>query len=109
MKLTVFLTAALCGACHPGMSPVVPKTPKQRQMVGLLEKFDRWDYNGDGELSKKEVRIGIRGLKGKPQQVRYSAAEVLGFYDTNKNGKISLAEAQDGYRRAHEEGQMIGS
>jgi Ca2+-binding EF-hand superfamily protein len=81
----------------------------QRQMVGLLEKFDRWDYNGDGELSKKEVRIGIHNLKGKPQQVKYSATKVLNYYDTNKNGKISLAEAQDGYRRSHEEGQVIAS
>lgn len=80
----------------------------QRQMVGLLEKFDRWDYNGDGELSKKEVRIGIRGLKGKPQQVPYTSKAVLNFYDTNKNNKISLAEAQDGYRRAQEDGAKIG-
>jgi EF hand len=109
MKVAISFTAALCSACHPGMSPVVPKTPMQRQMVGLLEKFDRWDYNGDGELSKREVRIGIRSLRGKPQQVDYTATKVLKFYDTDKNGKISLAEAQDGYRRGHEEGQVIAS
>ncbi len=91
------------------MSPAVPKTRMQRQMVGLLEKFDRWDYNGDGELGKKEMSQGIQGLKGKPQQVNYTAAEVLEFYDTDKDGKITLAEAQDGYRRSHEEGAVIGS
>ena len=91
------------------MSPAVPKTRQQRQMVGLLEKFDRWDYNGDGQLSKKEISQGIQSLKGKPQQVNYSAAEVIEFYDTGKNGTVSLAEAQDGYRRSHEEGQVIGS
>ena len=91
------------------MSPAVPKTPMQRQMVGLLEKFDRWDDNGDGELSKKEINQGIRSLKGKPQQVKYTAREVMGFYDSDKSGKISLAEAQDGYRRSHEEGAVIGS
>lgn len=81
----------------------------QRQMVGLMEKFDRWDDNGDGELSKKEVNQGIRSLKGKPQQVKYRAAEVMGFFDTDKSGRISLAEAQDGYRRSHEEGAAIRS
>ncbi len=81
----------------------------QRQMVGLLEKFDRWDYNGDGQLGKKEISNGIHGLKGKPQQVNYTAAEVLEFYDTNKNGKVSLGEAQDGYSRSHEEGPVLGS
>lgn len=81
----------------------------QRQMVGLMEKFDRWDYNGDGQLSKKELNQGIQGLKGKPQQVNYTATEVLEFYDTNKNGTISLAEAQDGYNRSHQDGQVLGS
>jgi len=109
MKLYVFLAVALTCSCHPGMSPAVPKTPMQRQMVGLLEKFDSWDYNGDGELSKKEISNGIQSLKGKPQQVNYTPEEVMEFYDTNKDGKISLAEAQDGYRRSHEDGQVLGS
>ena len=91
------------------MSPAVPKTRMQRQMVGLLEKFDRWDYNGDGQLSKKEISNGIDSLKGKPQQVNYDPAKVLEFYDTNKDGMVSLAEAQDGYRRSHEDGQTLGS
>ena len=91
------------------MSPVVPKTRMQRQMVGLLEKFDRWDYNGDGLLSKKEISDGIQSFRGKPQQVNYTAAEVMELYDTNTDAKISLAEAQDGYRRSHEEGQVLGS
>lgn len=89
------------------MSPAVPKTPMQRQMVGLLEKFDRWDYNGDGLLSKKEISDGIQSLKGKPQQVNYTATEVLDFYDTNRDGKISLSEAQEGYRRSHEDGTVL--
>jgi Ca2+-binding EF-hand superfamily protein len=109
MKSHIFLAAALCCSCNPGMSPAVPKTRMQRQMVGLMEKFDRWDYNGDGELSKKEISQGINSLKGKPQQVNYTATEVLEFYDTNKNGSVSLAEAQDGYRRSHEDGQILGS
>ena len=109
MKLHVFFAVVLCCSCNQGMSPAVPKTRMQRQMVGLLEKFDRWDYNGDGFLSKKEISHGIDSLKGKPQQVSYTPEEVLEFYDTNKDGKISLAEAQDGYRRSHEDGQVLGS
>ena len=91
------------------MSDARPKNKMQRQMVGLVAKFDRWDYNGDGLLSKKEIANGIDSLKGKPQQVHYDSAEVLEFYDTNKDGMVSLAEAQDGYRRSHEDGQTLGS
>ena len=31
-----------------------------------LAKFDRFDYNGDGSLTKKEVRLGVKesGVKG---------------------------------------------
>jgi len=75
-------------------------------MLGLLQKFDRWDENGDGELSSAELTRGINSLKGKPQQVHYTAKQVIEFYDTDRNGKVSLVEAQGGYRRADEvEGQ----
>jgi hypothetical protein len=102
MKIRLLLLAALCSSCSHGPGPVVPKTKVERQMIGLLEKFDRWDYDGDGELDKKELDHGIAGLRGKPQQVSYTSAEVLDFYDTNRNGKVSLAEGQAGYRRAGE-------
>ena len=71
-------------------------------MIGLLEKFDRWDYNGDGYLDKKELTDGINGLKGKPQQVSYTADEVIDFYDTTGDRKISMMEAQAGYKRSAE-------
>lgn len=109
MKSLVFFAAALCCSCGPGIGPVVPKTPVQRQMIGLLEKFDRWDDNGDGQLSQKELDHGIRSLQGKPQEVDYKSQDVMDFYDTNKNGRISLSEAQEGYNRAHEVGKTTGS
>lgn len=109
MKSHVFLVAVLCCACQPAIGPVVPKTRVQRQMIGLLQKFDRWDYNGDGELDKKELSQGIQGLKGKPQQVSYTSTEVLEFYDTNKDGKVSLTEAQKGYGRSDEAEEKLGS
>jgi Ca2+-binding EF-hand superfamily protein len=77
-------------------------------MIGLMEKFDRWDYDGDGHLNATEIQNGIDGLKGKPQQVSYNSAEVLDFYDTNRDGKISLREAQAGYKRAAEAEAKLG-
>lgn len=102
MKLFLLLLAALFCSCNPGMGPVVPKTKVERQMIGLLEKFDRWDYNGDGYLNVREVGQGIDTLRGKPQQVTYTAAEVIDFYDTNHDKKVSLKEAQDAYQRSDE-------
>jgi hypothetical protein len=102
MKLRLFLSAIvlLSGACHSGLGPVVPKTPVERKMIGLLEKFDRWDYDGDGELDEKELAAGL-----KERGIKTSARDVIGFYDTNGNKKISLREAQAGYHRADELGK----
>ncbi|MBC8127385.1 MAG: EF-hand domain-containing protein [Gloeobacteraceae cyanobacterium ES-bin-144] len=95
-----FLAIILC-ACEPsGIGPVVPSTPVQRQMIGFLQKFDRWDDNGDGYLEPSEITAGINSLRGKPQQVTYTTAEVMDFYDTNKDGKISITEAQEGYKHS---------
>ncbi|MEK6230503.1 MAG: hypothetical protein N2A42_01465 [Luteolibacter sp.] len=47
MKQIVGTIAFALAACAPH--------PLKRQMVGLLEKFDRWDYNGDGYLSHTEL------------------------------------------------------
>jgi hypothetical protein len=94
------LPAFLLGACQPlaapdPVGPVVPSTVVERQMIGLLEKFDRWDDNGDGELDRAELEAGLAGTP-------YRADRTLEFYDTNRNGGISLQEAQAGYQRAAE-------
>jgi Ca2+-binding EF-hand superfamily protein len=107
MKTTFTLLAILCASCSPEPGPVVPKSPMERQMIGLLEKFDRWDDNGDGQLDVSELTYGINSLRGKPQQVSYTAAEVLDFYDTNHDGKISLTEAQAGYKRSEEAAKRV--
>ena len=99
------LVAALCGACGAGLGPVVPKTPVERQMIGLLEKFDRWDYNGDGQLDAGEITAGLKAAPSTP----YTADQVIEFYDTSGNKKISLSEAQAGYKRADEAEQHFGS
>jgi len=100
MKLQILFPALLCGACSPGLGPVVPETPTERKMIGLLEKFDRWDDNGDGYLDERELAMGLEGSDHKP-------ANVIVFYDTNGDGRISLREAQAGYSRAAEAEQRI--
>jgi len=87
------LTLAACSG--PAIGPVVPKTPTERKMIGLLEKFDRWDLNGDGQLEAKELRDAEKITGQKP-------AEIIDFYDRDKNGKISLREAQIGFQRVDE-------
>jgi hypothetical protein len=102
MIIRILLPAMLCAACSPGLGPVVPKTAVERQMIGLLQKFDRWDDDGDGLLDSGEITQGIDSLKGKPQQVTYTAADIIGFYDTNHDRKVSMMEAQAGYKRSAE-------
>jgi hypothetical protein len=92
MKLHIPFCAILCASCSPGLGPVVPKTKVERQMIGLLEKFDRWDYNGDGKLTASELGEATK-LSGVP------AADIIKFYDTNGDGGITLREAQAGYGR----------
>ena len=80
---------------------VVPETAQERRLFGLLEKFDRFDYNGDGYLTKKEVRLGIK------ESDVHGVTEANidhGFErcDTNRDGKISFAEAQAAMRREFE-------
>lgn len=79
---------AVC-SCATGPGPV------KRQMFGLIEKFDRWDYNGDGQLSLGEVAEAEKLSD-------FTAAEIIKFYDTGGDGMISLREAQDGMSRLDE-------
>lgn len=90
----------ICGACSQGLGPVVPQTQTERKMIGLLEKFDLWDDNGDGQLDEAELEMGLEGTGHK-------ATNVIDFYDTNRNRKISLHEAQAGYSRSDEAEQRI--
>lgn len=84
-------------ACSPGPGTAIPETRSEKQMLGLMEKFDRWDFNGDGELSAKEISTGIAGVQGTQKGVTYKAADVVKYYDKDGDGKVSLREAQAGY------------
>ena len=83
------LMLAACAAPH---TDEIPETRIQRQMIGLLEKFDRWDYNGDAKLTVNELGEATK-LSGVP------AADIIKFYDTDGDGGITLREAQAGYGR----------
>lgn len=102
MKHITSLAALTLVACAPAIGPVVPETPVERKMIGLLQKFDRWDDNGDGQLDRKELAEGLAGSGHSPDGV-------MEFYDTNRNGLISLREAQAAYSRAPEADARIKS
>ena len=87
---------------RPGPGPVVPKTPVERQMIGLLQKFDLWDEDGSGELDEAEI---VRRPQRQGRSL-HRPERSIDFYDTSGNGKISLREAQAGYERAGEVGNQ---
>ncbi len=64
-------------------------------MIGLLEKFDRYDLDGNGQLDSHEL-LAAQKSTGHPP------AEIIAFYDQDKNGTISLREAQRGFSRIDE-------
>jgi len=90
----LFAVPLFAAACAPTPPPTdeIPETRIQRQMIGLLEKFDRWDYNGDGQLTLDELDEAAK-ISGIPAQ------DILGFYDANGDGGITLREAQAAYSR----------
>lgn len=95
MKCLVLpLFVALAG-CSTAPGPVAHATPVERQMVGFLQKFDRWDEDGDGYLT-------ALNLKKAEQITGHPPEKIVEFYDSNHDKKISLAEAQAGLKRFDE-------
>lgn len=107
MKLLIVPCLVFLASCVSGPGPVVPENKTERQMLGLLEKFDRWDDDGNGELTAKEVDQGIKRFKGTSMTVNYTGKQVVEFYDTDRNGAVTLREAQAGYRRSDEVGKQL--
>ena len=87
---------ALLSAC--ASVPSRKDTDDHYKMFGLLEKFDRFDYNGDGYLSRKELEDGIRE-KGTVHLTPEQYDKVMKAYDTNRDSRISLHEAESGAKR----------
>ncbi|MCX6877198.1 MAG: EF-hand domain-containing protein [Verrucomicrobia bacterium] len=91
----IYLILALFGFLF-GCAPA-PEKPaaRQRQMYGLVQKFDRFDQNGDGYLTRQEIAAGLK----EAGTLRLSPAEldqVMTSYDTNGDRRISQREAQAG-------------
>lgn len=97
----VVLTVVALAACAP--DPRQPQA-RQRQMDGLLEKFDRFDTNGNGSLTRTEIRNGVADM-GTLRLTNSELDTVMAAYDTDRNGHISQAEA----RRAAARGPVIFS
>ena len=94
MKTAFALLLATLASCAPHPGPI------KRQMIGLLEKFDRWDYNGDGHLVASELKDAEQ-LSGLPTN------EIVDFYDTDKDARISFREAQAGLSRLDEARETV--
>jgi hypothetical protein len=102
MKHISIIVFAALTACSPSIGPVIPETPVERKMIGLLQKFDRWDDDGNGQLDRNELTEGLVGSGHSPDAV-------MEFYDINRDGLISLKEAQIAYGRAPEADARIKS
>lgn len=80
-----------------GLVSCLPNTneppPAHRKMFGLVEKFDRFDDNGDGQLTRRELEDGVKAA-GTVTVTKQEFDRAMVVYDTNKNGKISLHEAK---------------
>ena len=100
MKPLRFLAFLLVASCASTPAPDSPQET-ERKMIGFLEKFDRFDYDGDGYLTRQEILEGVRDNQLDPLEPA-SFERAFAFYDTNKDGRISLAEANAGLRRGPE-------
>lgn len=64
-----------------------------RKMMALIEKFDRFDYNGNSLLTRAEIEEGIKetGVQGvDPKELD----AMMKYYDVNKDGSISRWESE---------------
>jgi Ca2+-binding EF-hand superfamily protein len=64
-----------------------------RKLMGLQEKFDRFDYNADGKLTRREIEQGIKesGVTGVTNE---EVQAMMENYDVNKDGGISRWETE---------------
>ena len=90
MKALTALAAILLVSCA-GNGPGRSGANDRFQDIAILQKFDLWDYNGDGYLSEKEVTDGV---KDRDSQIAEPPVEIIKHFDRNGDGRISLAEAE---------------
>ena len=102
--LTVVTPLILLCACGT-TSPEKPKydvEETERKMMGLQQKFDLYDLDGNGLLTHEELTQGFIKA-GIPDVTPEKVNKVIDFYDFNKDGMISLRETQSGQVSGAEE------
>jgi Ca2+-binding EF-hand superfamily protein len=80
----------LIPACAPSPDTAAAR---QRQMYGLVQKFDRFDGNGDGYLTRDELVRGVNG-GGSLHLTEEEIDRVMRAYDLNGDERISQRESQ---------------
>jgi len=82
----------ILAACTPTPNPH-SEAAHGRKVMALQEKFDRFDYNADGKITRKEGQQGIResGVTGVTNE---DISAMMEYYDVNKDGAISRWESQ---------------
>ena len=68
--------------------------PEHAQAAALGKMFDRLDTNRDGKITKAELDASMRGRSVDKGLREGRHADVLAKADANKDGRVSLAEAQ---------------
>lgn len=92
---SAMILVGLLPACVPQSAATKKQESRQRKMFGLVEKFDRFDYNGDGYLTRTELNELIKVQKV-PDMTPEKLDKAMRAYDTNNDNRISLVEAQKG-------------
>ncbi|MFC7336394.1 EF-hand domain-containing protein [Haloferula chungangensis] len=79
-------------ACTPVPDPH-SEAAHGRKVMALQEKFDRFDYNADGKITRKEAEQGIResGVSGVTKE---EIDAMMEHYDVDKDDAISRWESQ---------------
>lgn len=67
----------------------------REKMIRFQMNFDDLDRNGDGRLSRGELRSGMV-RSGVKDPTEHQVSKVMRFYDFNRDGYISLREVQSG-------------
>lgn len=92
VRFLLLLPFASLLSCVPDTDTSQP-APIHRKMFALVEKFDRFDENGDGYLTRRELEEGVKNV-GTQLLTSSQYDRVMEVYDTNEDRKISLREAQ---------------
>ena len=99
----VLLALLLVSACAPTPpKPAANPAEVEQKMIRLQENFSTHDTDGDDLLSHQELKTAM--IKSGGRDVTDAKVDkVMDFYDSNKDGKISLREAQSGVVSGAEE------